>query len=288
MGAVGSLSELVNLQATEESGMTLQEALYELGMRDDTLSQAEKAHLDREGYVLLPNILSAAQIASICRAMAAVYAAEGTGQKDGPAEASYMQNKVAGLDLCFTHPRVLAAICHVLDGTIKSFGVHGRPHPPGGEQQALHVDYNGPAPQADCYAVCNSLWMLTEFTPENGATRVIPGTQRSGQDPKEALDDPVADHLRQKLLLGEAGTVAVFNSHSGTAPPATAVLAVVSASPASFAAATIRTWFFPVLSARQPLSACVRRPAVYSPTQSRGRANEIPYRVENLCIVTVR
>ena len=76
--------------------MTLQEALYELGVRDDTLSQAEKAHLDSEGYVLLPNILSAAQVAAICRAMDAVYAAEGTGQKDGPVESSYIQNKVPG------------------------------------------------------------------------------------------------------------------------------------------------------------------------------------------------
>ena len=193
--------------------MTLQEALYELGVRDDTLSQAEKAHLDSEGYVLLPNILSAAQVAAICRAMDAVYSAEGTGQKDGPAESRYIQNKVAGLDICFTHPRVLAAICHVLDGCIKSFGVHGRPHPSGGEQQALHVDYNGPAAHAGRYAVCNSLWMLTEFTPENGATRVIPGTHRSGQTPEEALEDPAADHPHQKLLLGAAGTVAVFNSH---------------------------------------------------------------------------
>ena len=64
--------------------MTLQEALYELGVHDDTLSQAEKAHLDSEGYVLLPNILSAAQVAAICRAMDAVYAAEGTGAKGWP------------------------------------------------------------------------------------------------------------------------------------------------------------------------------------------------------------
>ena len=55
--------------------------------------------------------------------------------------------------------------------------------------------------------------MLTEFTPENGATRVIPGTHRSGQTPEEALEDPAADHPHQKLLLGAAGTVAVFNSH---------------------------------------------------------------------------
>ena len=194
--------------------MTLAEALGELGVRGDTLSRAEKAHLDREGYLPLPHILCAAEIAPICAAMETLYATEGTGQKDGPAECSYMQNKAPGFDICFTHPRVLAAICHVLDGHIKSFGIHGRPHPPGGEQQALHVDYNGPAATPGPYAVCNSLWMLSDFTPANGATRVVPGTHLSGQNPKDALADPAADHPEQKQLLGPAGTVVVFNSHA--------------------------------------------------------------------------
>ncbi|NKB72509.1 MAG: phytanoyl-CoA dioxygenase [Candidatus Latescibacteria bacterium] len=194
--------------------MDLAAALRQLGVRHDTLSQTEKKQLDRAGYILLPNILSQAQIAAMSAAMEAVYAAEGTGQQDGPAESSYMQNKTAGLDLCLTHPRVLAAVCHVLEGQIKSFGIHGRPHPPDGEQQALHVDYNGPAPQSGRYQVCNSLWMLNDFTPQNGATRVIPGSHLNGQDPKDALADPAADHPEQRQLLGPAGTVAVFNSHT--------------------------------------------------------------------------
>ena len=39
--------------------MTLQQALCQLGVRDDTLTAAEKAQLDTEGYVLLQGILAA-------------------------------------------------------------------------------------------------------------------------------------------------------------------------------------------------------------------------------------
>ena len=192
--------------------MTLPEALKTLGVRPDTLSAAEKTHLDREGYLPLPGILNAEQIAGLIDAAEAVYAREGTGVEGGPAESSYMQNKPAGFDICFTHPRVLAAVCHLLDGPIKSFGVHGRPHPPGSEQQKLHVDYNGPPPRPGRCAVSNSIWMLSDFTEANGATRVIPGTHLREQTP-DVLEDPAAPHPEERLVPGKAGTVVVINSH---------------------------------------------------------------------------
>ena len=144
--------------------MNVPEALHALGVRDDTLTVREKAQLDTMGYLPMPGTLSAAEIANIRAAMHGVYAKEKTGREGGPAESSYMQNKAPGFDLCLQKPRVLAAMAHVLDGHIKSFGVHGRPHPPGGERQNLHVDYNGPAPMESRYAVANSLWMLVDFT----------------------------------------------------------------------------------------------------------------------------
>ena len=193
--------------------MNIPEALHALGVRDDTLTAQEKAQLDTVGYLPMPGTLSAAEIAGIRAAMQSVYAKEKTGREGGPAESSYMQNKAPGFDLCLQKPRVLAAIAHVLDGQIKSFGVHGRPHPPGGERQNLHVDYNGPAPTESRYAVANSLWMLVDFTKKNGATRVIPGSHLSGETPKDALDDPTALHPDEVLLLGSAGTVVVWNSH---------------------------------------------------------------------------
>jgi hypothetical protein len=196
-----------------EQAMTLQEALYALGVRDNTLTEQEKDKLDADGYLPLTDILSPEEIAGIRAASEKLYAIERTGEKEGPAECSYMQNKALGFDICFTHPRVLAAISHVLQGDFKSFGIHGRPHPPGGEQQALHVDYNGPPAKPGKYAVCNSLWMLVDFTEDNGATRVVPGTHLGGRHPQDALADPAASHPRQRQLLGRAGTVAVFNSH---------------------------------------------------------------------------
>ena len=45
--------------------MTLQQALGQLGVRDDTLTAAEKAQLDTEGYVLLQGILSADEVAGV-------------------------------------------------------------------------------------------------------------------------------------------------------------------------------------------------------------------------------
>ena len=56
--------------------MNVQEALYALGVRDDTLSANEKQFLDENGYLPLPNILSAAQIQTIRARMAQVLAGE--------------------------------------------------------------------------------------------------------------------------------------------------------------------------------------------------------------------
>ena len=43
--------------------MTIQDALAQLGVRDDSLKADEKNRLDRDGFLPLPGILSADQIA---------------------------------------------------------------------------------------------------------------------------------------------------------------------------------------------------------------------------------
>ena len=56
--------------------------------------------------------------------------------------------------------------------------------------------------------------LLDDFTEHNGATRIVPGTHRSGKVPGDALADPAATHPDEALVLGRAGTVVVFNSHA--------------------------------------------------------------------------
>ena len=64
------------------------------------------------------------------------------------------------------------------------------------------------------YWVCNTVWLLDDFTPDNGATRVVPGSHLWRQRPQDALADPMAPHPQEVLVLGKAGSIAVMNSHT--------------------------------------------------------------------------
>src|SRR5258706_180555 len=100
--------------------MNVQEALAAMGVTADTLIQAEKDQLDRDGYLPLPNILSAEQLAQIRKRTDELIAAEGDAagkevhQEAGATRLSDLVNKDPIFEVCFTHPRVLAAINHVL------------------------------------------------------------------------------------------------------------------------------------------------------------------------------
>jgi ectoine hydroxylase-related dioxygenase (phytanoyl-CoA dioxygenase family) len=197
--------------------MTLQAALHALGVRQDTLSAQEKTQLDQRGFLPLAGIITPAQAALMRRAVEEQFRRERTGEEGQPAECGQLQSKAEVFDVCVTHPRVLAAVAHVLGGDFVSLGVHSRPNPPDQHQrpnhQALHVDYGGPALPPGQYGTCNSMWPLVDFTAQNGATRVVPGSHRWQQHPQEAMADCHATHPDEVLLIAPVGTVVIFNAH---------------------------------------------------------------------------
>jgi ectoine hydroxylase-related dioxygenase (phytanoyl-CoA dioxygenase family) len=78
--------------------------------------------------------------------------------------------------------------------------------------QPLHADM-GAIPDAGGYWVCNTVWMLDDFTMENGALRCIPGSHHFHKLPQEVLADPYAPHPDEILVTGKAGDVVVMNAH---------------------------------------------------------------------------
>ena len=61
---------------------------------------------------------------------------------------------------------------------------------PGGTAQTLHRD-SGMAPDETPYPiVANIMWMLDDFTDENGATRIVPGSHKFDTGPGGAEPDP--------------------------------------------------------------------------------------------------
>jgi hypothetical protein len=187
-------------------------SLRELGSSDDLLTAGERRALDEDGFVYLRDIIDARQAEAMRRAMEAVFALDGVTPGCGR-DSDFIEDRSAAFDVCLTHPRFLSAIAYVLKEDFTSLGVHSRPNPPGLGHQHLHPDWNGPArAPGEAYA-CNSIWMLAEFTSENGATRVVPGSHRLPGSISDHVTDLLAPHPDEVHLCGPPGTVAVFNAH---------------------------------------------------------------------------
>jgi ectoine hydroxylase-related dioxygenase (phytanoyl-CoA dioxygenase family) len=198
--------------------MDMQAALMALGVSENTLTEVEKQQLDEQGYLPLYNILTPQQVGAIRARLDELTAAEGATaglevhQEAGTNRLANLVDKDSIFEVCFTHPRVLAAMNHVLSGDFKLSSLNSRAALPGEGLQALHADW-GAAVEPDDYQVCNSIWLLSDFTAENGATRVVPGTHRSRQRPGDAIADLKATHPDEIQLIAPAGTVVIFNSH---------------------------------------------------------------------------
>jgi ectoine hydroxylase-related dioxygenase (phytanoyl-CoA dioxygenase family) len=201
--------------------------LDQLNVHDNTLTQSEKNFLDENGYLNLGQLLSAAEVETINARISSLMNAEGDKAGSELLDSPYIRHpKEAGadrladlvnkgnvFDIFYTQPRVLAAIAHVLGKDIKLSSLNYRAAKPGMGLQKLHVDWHE-AVAAEEYKVCNSIWLLDDFTLENGATRIVPRTQRSGLMPQNVLPDPELPHPDEVVIEAPAGSVFIFNSHA--------------------------------------------------------------------------
>lgn len=198
--------------------MTIAEALYELGVRDETLTPEEKQFLDREGYLPLRGVLTSEQIDGLRNRQAQLLSEEGdkagteVHQEAGTDRLSDLINKDSRYHIVLTNPRILAGIAHVLEGDLQLSSLNSRSALPGKGLQGLHVDW-GRLETPGEYQVCNSIWLLDDFTPENGATRAVPGTHLGTDAPGDVLQDSTKAHPNELQILGNAGDVVIFNGH---------------------------------------------------------------------------
>src|SRR5579871_1920140 len=127
--------------------ITFEDALAQLGVRDNTLTTDEKIRLDRDGYLPLPGILSAAQIARMRARLDELVGLEGENagtevhREQGTDRLSDLVNKASMFEVCFTHPRVLAGIARVISGPFKLSSLNSRAALPGQGLQNLHADW---------------------------------------------------------------------------------------------------------------------------------------------------
>ncbi|MCG8590883.1 MAG: phytanoyl-CoA dioxygenase family protein [Proteobacteria bacterium] len=89
------------------------------------------------------------------------------------------------------HERVLPIVEGVLDSGCLVSSLSSISIGPGETAQMLHADDQLlPLPKPHVPTVCNTMWALTDFTAENGATRIVPKSHLADRSPRP--DEEVA------------------------------------------------------------------------------------------------
>lgn len=175
--------------------------------------------LDRIGCVSLPGFCDPGTTRRIAERLEELFESEGdqAGSEFKPEAGCRRLANLADKDELFRELMVrddlLAYVSHVLGPRFKLSSLNARSINPGCQRtQPLHADM-GALPDRDGFWVFNSLWMLDDFTPQNGALRYVPGTHHCGQLPADVLEDPETEHPDEELATGRAGTVLLMNAH---------------------------------------------------------------------------
>ena len=195
------------------------------------MTSQQRQQLDEQGYVVLDSGMDARMLAGLRRRIWELFEEEGDRagaefrQEEHAHRLANLVDKGEVFRKAIVLPDVLACVRHVLGPAIKLSSLNARSADPMGEAgQPLHVDMGAIADERGYWA-CNTVWMLDDFTPENGATRMIPGSHTWGKRPQDELQDVMAPHPEEVLLIGRAGSIAVMNAHmwhGGTANRTTA------------------------------------------------------------------
>jgi len=144
--------------------------------------------LERDGFAVVPDVLTAEGVARVRSRLVELARLEREAGidhdpkwEDGPRNQRVfgLLNKGAEFAELVEHPVALAIMEHLLDPMFLLSSITANITGPGGHPMYLHYDQDYvPLPWPPFPLVANLIWMLDDFTEDNGATRFIPGSHR--------------------------------------------------------------------------------------------------------------
>lgn len=159
---------------------------------DKAVVDADLAQLASDGYLILPNLLSAKDCADIRRAVHPLLGEPGRNAFEGvkTRRAYSVMAKTRAVDQLVDHPRVLALLDRLLDPNYLLSQLQVIDIGAGESAQIEHFDdamYPIPRPRPALSAA--TVWAIDEFTPDNGATVVLPGSHHWDSQRRPATSD---------------------------------------------------------------------------------------------------
>lgn len=165
--------------------------------------------LTTNGFVVLERVLGAEEIAAIEAALAPHLESTPMGRNRFEGLRSQRVYALVAKDRVFadlvSHPRVLALLDQVLEPNYLLSAALAIHLGPGEDAQRFHYDdgsYHIPRPRPPVGV--SAIWAIDEFTAANGATELIPGSHRWGDE------RPAPDDARSRKMVMPAGSVVVF------------------------------------------------------------------------------
>jgi ectoine hydroxylase-related dioxygenase (phytanoyl-CoA dioxygenase family) len=184
------------------------------------MSPGQQRQLEEIGYVALPDFMSPALLEGLRRRVEELFDEEGENagsefrQEPGSRRLANLIPKGEIFRNIVALPEILELIVAVLGPDFKLSSLNARSANPHSDSlQPLHADMGAISDERG-YWVCNTVWMLDDFTEDNGALRVVPGSHHWRRLPQSELSDPKAMHPGEVLVTGSAGTVVVMNAHA--------------------------------------------------------------------------
>src|SRR5438105_3162398 len=105
--------------------MEFKAILQELGVRDNTLTGEEKSKLDHDGFVILRDVFTRDQV-KVLQTFIDEYIAANKPTRDEPGcdRLYHLIDKSPLIDICWSHPKFLAAAYHIVKAEFRPMSVN--------------------------------------------------------------------------------------------------------------------------------------------------------------------
>ena len=159
-----------------------------------------------EGYIVLEDLLSDEEIATTLSELEPHFGAEGWGRTDFEGlrtERIYsLLAKCPSVARMVEHPRILEILDAFLRPSRLLAACQATRIHPGETAQALHADDEvGAPPRPRAPQSVSVMWALSEYTPENGSTLIVPGSHLWPDDRRPVAEEAISLELRAGSAL---------------------------------------------------------------------------------------
>lgn len=157
-----------------------------------SVTEADLAAVERDGFVIIPSLLSPSQIERIKRELSPLLLHTGRNNFEGhKTQRLYaVLEKTRAIDALVEHPRILALLDRMFLPNYLLSQAQVINIMPGEAAQHLHPDdgfYRTPRPRPALGAA--TVWAIDEFTEDNGATVLVPGSHEWADGRMPTSDD---------------------------------------------------------------------------------------------------